>query len=327
MAVWDVAGQPAGEQFAYWREVICQAFVPLTPRRTVDVTGFPAQVETRPLGVVNRAEIHSQPHLTEHGPRDVSRSQSGFYFVNLQLEGRCLARQGAVESLIAPGQFTVLDTTEPYYLDFDAEWRMLSYRIPHAEISSRLPDPSRGTGVGIDGSTGTGGVVTALMRSLWTVDESAGTAALQELAQSFAAVVSVAMCSTATRDEPSLRDGTRIAVLRYVAANLGDPGLCVASVCRRFAISPRLLHTLFEKGDRTFAATVRAMRLQRCAGLLADPSHRASITEIGARHGFADPASFSRAFRREFGVSPREARAAALGRNYGAPPSQVADGS
>ena len=31
MAVWDVAVRPAQEQFGYWREVICEAFVPLAP--------------------------------------------------------------------------------------------------------------------------------------------------------------------------------------------------------------------------------------------------------------------------------------------------------
>ena len=40
---------PTREQFSYWHEVICQAFVPLTPHRTLDEEGFAAKVETRRL--------------------------------------------------------------------------------------------------------------------------------------------------------------------------------------------------------------------------------------------------------------------------------------
>lgn len=105
------------------------------------------------------------------------------------------------------------------------------------------------------------------------------------------------------------QDALRADVLRFIAANLGDPGLSVVAVCRRFAISPRLLHRLFEGQEHTFAETVRTMRLNQCARLLADPLNRSTITDIALRHGFTDPASFSRAFRREFGIAPREVRA------------------
>ncbi len=41
---------------------------------------------------------------------------------------------------------------------------------------------------------------------------------------------------------------------------------------------------------------------------LADSSDRRSISRIAEEWGFTDPPAFSRAFRHEFGVSPREAR-------------------
>jgi AraC-like DNA-binding protein len=52
------------------------------------------------------------------------------------------------------------------------------------------------------------------------------------------------------------------------------------------------------------------MRLRRTVHLLADPGRTETITEVALRHGFTDPASFSRAFRRQFGVAPRDYPAA-----------------
>jgi AraC family transcriptional activator of tynA and feaB len=338
MPLWDIARRPAGEQFGYWREVICQAFVPLAPERTTDRAGFASRVEERPLGTLNRARIQSQPQRVAHGRREVGRSRGAYYFVNLQLAGRCAVRQGRAESIVERGQFAVLDTTEPYYLDFESDWRMLSFRVPHEQLGGRLADPLLGTGIGIDARTGTGAVVAALMHSLWELAEPTGAGAAAELEQSFAAVAAVAMGTAAPGPDPAgdrlSHPGLRAAVLRHVLANLADPDLSVATVCRRFAISPRLLHTLFADQPASFAGTVRALRLERCARLIADPGSTASITEIAARHGYPDPASFSRAFRRQFGVAPRDVRGRPDGpadRQPAAPgqpsASQVADGS
>ncbi|ODU03928.1 MAG: hypothetical protein ABS81_12430 [Pseudonocardia sp. SCN 72-86] len=314
MPVWDITRRPPAEQFAVWHDVICRAFVPLTPTRTAsDTRGFPARVETRELGAVSRAMIDSQPQLTAHGPREVSRSDGEYVFVNLQVDGHCHVRHRVgsdeVDAVVAPGQFVVLDTTEPYHLRFDEPWRMLSFRVPHRGLGGRPRSALLGRAV--DGGSGTGHVVATLVQSLWRMDDHAavplaalGSGALDDLERSFAAAVAALL---GTRDEPGY-DALRAAVLRHVAANLGDPGLSVTSVARRFAVSPRTLHAAFAEHDTTFAAAVRTMRLQRCARALRDPAETATVTAIAARFGYLDPSAFSRAFRREYGLAPRELR-------------------
>jgi AraC family transcriptional activator of tynA and feaB len=309
VAVWDVTQLPEPDQFAYWHEVICQAFVPLTPRRERSRTGFAARVETRPLAEVNRARIFSQPQATLHGPREVAATDGAYYFVNLQLAGRCLTRQGPEESLVRPGQFVVVDTTRPFYFDFDAEWQMLSFRVPHQQLRSRLAGRAPRLGVGLDGASGAGRAVTALMTALWHVAEDTDRMSLRDLEQSFASAVTAAVAA----GEPLTLDRTalRAAVLQYVRDHLTDRTLSVTTVSRRFAVSPRTLHNAFAGADDSFAATVRAMRLDSCAALLADPAVRRTVTDIAAAHGFDDPTSFSRAFRRRHDRSPREVRRAA----------------
>ena len=198
-------------------------------------------MEIRPLGSLNRARIQSQPQLTSHGPRDVSGSGGEFYFVNLQVEGTCVATQAGT------------------------------------------------------------------LRSLWGVDPPAPSAC-GELEQSFAGAVAAALCSHVKVPAGARRDALRAQVLQLVRSRLADPGLSVALACRELSISPRLLHKLFEGDGQSFAATVRALRLERAARLLSDTP--TLLTEVAARCGFTDPAAFSRAFRRSYGVCPREMRAA-----------------
>ncbi|RZT84989.1 AraC family transcriptional regulator [Pseudonocardia sediminis] len=304
MAVWDVASRPEPDQFGYWHEVICRAFVPLTPRRTTPGAGFAARVETRTLHDVERALIASQPQETAHGPREVARTDGAFYFVNLQVEGHCRTRQGGTESVVGPGRFTIVDTTEPYWFDFDGPWRMVSYRLPHALLDARLGGARPQVGRCFE-ATGAGAVVASMLSTLWEVDGSTGPAATAELEQALASAVTATTAGRAVEDP---RETLRAEILRDVRRRLGDPSLTVAGVCRRFGISARTLHATFAGAERPFAATVRRMRLECCAVLLADPVTPGTVTAIAASLGFDDPASFSRAFRREFGCTPSEVR-------------------
>jgi AraC-like DNA-binding protein len=308
MPVWDVGRVAPQDQFGYWREVICEAFVPLVPTATHDRREFASLVEVRPVGGLNCAVISSRSQYTAHGPAEVRRTPGAYHFVNLQLAGTCLVRQGSRDDVVMSGQFTVLDTTEPYYLDFPTDWRMVSFRVPHGELSSRLRDRRSALGVAVDAKGGAGRVVSGLMQSLWQLGAADGTATgamSGQWEQSFAAAIAGALCGQV----PEVADtDLRQVIERYVHANLTRGDLSVRAVAARFGISPRSLHKLFSAADRPFGEMVRRARLQRCAEVLAEPSCTWTVGEVGVRHGFGDPTAFSRAFRREFGVAPSEVR-------------------
>jgi AraC-like DNA-binding protein len=114
---------------------------------------------------------------------------------------------------------------------------------------------------------------------------------------------------------PTTRDARRMAMLteirRYVRTHLQDPLLDPGSIARAHAMSVRVLHALFKDSDESVAGMIRRQRLARCWDDLERPTGGA-VTEIAYRWGFRDATHFSRAFKREFGISPSEARRAAL---------------
>lgn len=260
MAVWDVAARPSGEQFGYWREVICEAFVPLTPTRRRDTDGFSSRVETRPLADVMRARIASQPQRTTHGRAEVARTDGEYVFVNLQTAGTCAVEQDGRRSLVRPGQFTVVDTASPYRFEFDRPWGMVSYRLPHASLGGRLDAVRRQVG-GCWDAGGAGAVVTAVMSSMWDL-EATGTAAL-DVERALSAALSPVVAEQAADRHATLR----AEVLRRVEQWLPDSSLDVRSASRRLGVSPRTLHATCSAGGETFAALVRRRRLERAAEL------------------------------------------------------------
>jgi len=113
---------------------------------------------------------------------------------------------------------------------------------------------------------------------------------------------------------PETRDARRAAiraqVRRYIRRHLRDDDLSPESIAKAHAVSVRTLHALFEDSDESVARLVRRERLARCLEDLRRPTG-GSVTEIAFRWGFRDAAHFARVFKREYGQSPSDARAAA----------------
>jgi AraC-like DNA-binding protein len=105
----------------------------------------------------------------------------------------------------------------------------------------------------------------------------------------------------------------RLAAIKKDALyNLANPNLSIAMVAGRQGVTPRYVHMLFEADGITFSEFVIGQRLVRAHRMLSDPRFaRQTISAIALRVGFGDLSYFNRTFRRRFGTSPSDVRAAA----------------
>ena len=88
-----------------------------------------------------------------------------------------------------------------------------------------------------------------------------------------------------------------------------DPNLTPAAIAAQLNISLRQLYRAFN-GTESPAARIRRRRLERAAEILAARSGPGHVERVAIECGFASAEYFSRAFRREFGLSPRAYRSA-----------------
>jgi AraC-like DNA-binding protein len=121
-------------------------------------------------------------------------------------------------------------------------------------------------------------------------------------------------CGVSDEGRASGRDSLRAARLeaakRHIDQHLAEPDLTPASTAAALGISLRHLHLLFEPTGTSFAQYVMRRRLLQCRAALEGRAVMRSVTDVAFAWGFANLTTFYRAFRREFGMAPGDARAA-----------------
>jgi AraC-like DNA-binding protein len=113
-------------------------------------------------------------------------------------------------------------------------------------------------------------------------------------------------------------------VRQTVRRHLRSPDLGPGLICRDAATSRSQLYRLLE-GEGGVAHYIRKLRLLEAFSLLCDGPQNLTISEIAEALCFADSSSFARAFRREFGSSPKDIRVAARAGLSPVPIPQPAD--
>lgn len=327
MRHWTTVDRPAGEQFSYWREVICEAFTPLATQRSSAhrppgprEQGISSWVRSSMLTATNCAEVSSEAQLIRHGEAEVRRTDSDQVFVNLQVAGHCAAVQDGRRCVVPPGGFALFDTTRTYDLDFVAddtsgEWRAVSFRVPRARLIPLLADPHGFTSVTHDAKKpGAASLVASTMMSIWRNVDGLDAASADAAESAFTTMLAVGIGAdpgSAERRQGILDAELRAAINRHLAANLLTGELSPQRVAHRFGISVRKLHLLYEGSPQTFAQTVTEMKVDACARELTAGAASRTLTELAARWGFCDLSHMNKVFRTHRACLPSEYRARA----------------
>ena len=116
------------------------------------------------------------------------------------------------------------------------------------------------------------------------------------------------------RCEVLLKRATRTGLADWVAMMLreADGSLpTLKDISRVLNLTPRTLNRRLHKEGERFLDLVKRVRSERACALLRDG--RLPVTQIAYQLGYRDSANFSRAFRRELGLTPMEYRRRNIG--------------
>jgi AraC-like DNA-binding protein len=118
---------------------------------------------------------------------------------------------------------------------------------------------------------------------------------------------------TQDRAKEGLKAARLHAIKADIKAHLEQPDLSVSTVAARQGLSPRYIQKLFEAEGATYSAFLLEERLVLAHKRLCNPECATkAISQIAYDCGFIDLSHFNRRFRKRYGMTPSDVRAAGI---------------
>ncbi|MET8515858.1 hypothetical protein [Streptomyces sp. NPDC005077] len=160
MDVVSTAEVPAGERFAFWREVNSKLYVPYDLRCAPEAeTGFRAHVGFSAFGPVQAVLATVVPHSAHRTPRLIRQADPEVFELACTMRGAGTVTQNDRRADLSVGVLVLVDTSRPYQVEHAPH--VSASRVMLLHFPRSLPPlPSQGlrrlSGVRIPGTQGIG---------------------------------------------------------------------------------------------------------------------------------------------------------------------------
>lgn len=296
------------QRYSYWKEAVCSTFVPLDVRCDRRLP-FQSELTVRPVAGFDLITVRGSAQQVHRGSRLIDTDRSECLIVMSQSRGTGVATQGERESRLDPGTLTLLDSRRPYTLAFPVDFEQTVLKVPIIQLARHGSRAMTNRVQAIDAQGRLGALAHQAINALAAERNPSNALILGAMA------LDLLVLALGEADDGVIEDLTRMETLRvtwaraHIAASLRDPALGPASVARAQGVSLRLLQRLFARQGLQIAECIAEQRLQRCRAALQDPAQAGrTVTDIALAWGFNDAGHFAKAFRRRFGMSPRQSR-------------------
>jgi AraC-like DNA-binding protein len=301
------------ERPAAWREVMTRLRLPLGQAPAPEPFDGTVWCLTSPLGM-DFAVVSGTPQ--EISGRNLD--QPAAVWLVVLLAGDASFWDGATTTPLASGDIIYGSTGIEAALRLTTPFRLLFVNAPRVALDHRLIAPLSLRLGRFAVETGLGHVFSGLLRA---TAETLADLTSDQLRPVELALTEFLVANLAAERSPAALGGAGAAraahlhrVCQTIETLLAQPDLGLEQVSAADGVSTRSLQKLFAQAGYSFSTYLRTRRLERCRLDLASPVCASlSISEICFRWGFNGSAHFSRAFRAQYGVTPRDYRKSTLG--------------
>jgi AraC-like DNA-binding protein len=271
MQLWSTEQIKPKEKFNYWREVLCQTYTALDPVVN-DTTHFTGVVSSGKLAEIDVTSISSQAQSIYRGEKEISRMPNEYYFLNLQISGKCRMQQGDSIALIGPNEYSLVDSTKPYMNDYlTDDFNQFSLRIPHHLLKPYLLHPDKILTSRFSSDGGIKTIVIDLIKTITSGDKCYPESVQYKLMENLVSLIGLSIDSnqeTCDNIKVTYKEYLYNNIKKFIRDNMSNPEIDPLTVAKNFMISTRYLHKIFEQGTESFGQFLQIERLDKCASEL-----------------------------------------------------------
>ena len=303
---------PVTDQFEAWRSWYGSVF-DSTPGDG-DHSGFAAEISTWMLDGFTFSQVSAPPVNGDRTQAHIRRNPVDHWVVTLYTEGntKFRAQTESTSSESRLGVPFIVSLGYPLATNRRNSHHRIKFHLArdHFQAIAPMLDGARGRSVSTPQGKLLADYMLLLERNLPNLAPEDATR-LRNAVQAM-----LEACLAPSADRLAMADGQINLTLlervkRIVTKYLRSPSLGPDHLCREAELSRSQLYRLLEP-EGGVVRYIQKQRLSESFALLSDLSSTLSIGAIAQTLGFSDSSTFNRSFRREFGMTPSEVRAAAL---------------
>lgn len=306
--LFDTTSIPKAKRFSAWQDALCGNYVTVDASLDDPDTYF-GYIKYADFGGVQLSETTGPSQKVVRRRGHLARIEKDCFYLQVLAKGAIGVRQRGHEMMTNAGTIGLYYASEPYELDCVGVTQARFLQIPREALAAHVGEDEMPLTKGIDALSGVGRV---LANFCHTLAEQSSSLTPQERAgfeREMLALTAMAIKAPPrdiSQTSQAHREVRLNAIKRFIRARATDPMLSVPRIARAHDISERYLHDLFASSDTTVNAWLWTCRLEGAWNALVNAQPGTKITTIAYENGFSSSSHFSAAFRRAYGMTPRE---------------------
>ncbi|MEU3244265.1 helix-turn-helix domain-containing protein [Streptomyces sp. NPDC006875] len=279
------------------------------PDRTTPWTG---QLDSQQSARYAIALCRGGQETVTRNARHISSDPRGNCELLIPLAGAAWVEQGSSSGEISAGAMAFCDMDRPLTFAHDDDFLSIALIVPAREVAHRSPVAVREPQM-LRADSGLGRVIRTMVTTLQEERELLSEATFDLACERLLDLVCLAVEGASDTAPAGQRATVEVEIRRYIRRHASDEDLDTTVIARALGWSARYIQHVLQAAGTTSRELIRRERLELARARLAS-AHWAghSVAHIAYSCGFGSHASFSTAFRLEFGMTPREARSNAL---------------
>jgi AraC family transcriptional regulator, positive regulator of tynA and feaB len=302
---------PPRQRTRLWQETMKGLFGPLDSKSENEGT-LAAHFNYGTLGGMPLCRLRSEGWMRLVRTESAARaSGSDFVKVSLQIRGTSYNEQRGRTVALSPGHWCVKEIGEPYSVLSPSDADVLLLVLPRGKVASKRYRLEDLVARSFSGQTGVGKLAFESIGSAFDGLSSIKPEFEKDVLETIIQFIRLAMLEVTGAVTPlSMKLVLEDRIKTYIDGHLRDPDLRVDHLAQVFNCSKRYLHKAFESQGTSIGKYILGLRLERCREELRNSAHiEKSVTDIAYSWGFNSANHFSRSFKEEYGLCPRELRA------------------
>jgi AraC family transcriptional activator of tynA and feaB len=297
-----------------WNNIITNTFSPMSCSSLTNDSNesFNGEISSRQFNKAELTQVSSGPILVNRTKQDISHVTDAYYLIKFQMEGQGIVRHNNREARLNFGDFVICSSTEPYQIEFAANYKQTVFSIPQQSLKEAFQCPDDYLGSRMGNEFPTNGILSQFVYSITQRMDMLDPDSLQSMEANLINLLITSLKADKKGKLKTIETSPELhlqQVKRFISLHIKDYQLSVDYIARAENISKRYLHMLFKDLDVSVSRYIQQLRLEGCYKDLTNSEFNNTPTsDIALDWGFGDVSHFYRCFKSKYLLTPKQIR-------------------